>query len=99
MRTVASSLPNIRGYPAKQMPVLGQLIRMGEMEYQDIIYMTYQRNDDTESADRPATEIEITDEMVRAGVRALACYGSDDDLETAVWSVLQAAIPLAGLGR
>ena len=65
----------------------------------DIIYMTYQRNDDTESADRPATEIEITDEMVRAGVRALACYGSDDDLETAVWSVLQAAIPLAGLGR
>lgn len=36
-----------------------------------IIYVTYRRIDDKENADRPAlTEIEITPEMIEAGVRA-----------------------------
>jgi hypothetical protein len=43
----------------------------------DIIYMTYCPDDDSESADRPATETEITPEMIQAG--CLALYAREND--------------------
>jgi hypothetical protein len=48
----------------------------------DIIYLTYRRNDDTESeTGRRIEPIEITPEMIAAGVDAMRLFDSRDSLE------------------
>lgn len=57
--------------------------------------MTYSEDDGIESADRPAQEIEITPQMVEAGVRAASLYSSEDELSEIVRAVFSAMLPLA----
>ena len=58
----------------------------------DIIYMTYQHNDGTESADKPVQEIEITPEMIEAGVYALASADPDWRPSTIVVAVFESML-------
>jgi hypothetical protein len=59
----------------------------------DIIYMTYQRNDDTESETGRRTEIAITPEMIQAGAAELIFDSALDRLavtEDVIRSALEA---------
>ena len=50
--------------------------------------MTYQRNNASESADRPATE--IADEMISAGLAARALFTFDNEPEVMVYAIYSA---------
>lgn len=59
------------------------------MEY---MLLTYHDENRQGTADRPATKIEITEEMIDAGVRAMSCFHPHDPPEAIVRAVVSAAI-------
>ncbi|OYY72433.1 MAG: hypothetical protein B7Y47_03100 [Sphingomonas sp. 28-63-12] len=61
--------------------------------------MTKQNNDGTGAPDRPALEIEITDEMVKAGIKAYQDFEDEPYLERLVEEIFRGMTLAASAGR